>query len=131
MTDLISRQAAIDALGEEPEVWTGNDEYAQGLNNQWHYDVTALKAVPSAPQWIPCSERLPCEDGRYLVSYWLMKDMPWISVMYYGKPTFPEKDHPCFYVSDGEYGDVEYNDIVAWMPLPEPFRKDEEKGEAE
>ena len=48
MDDLISRQAAIDALGEEPEVWTGKDEYAQGLNNQWHYDVNALKAVPSA-----------------------------------------------------------------------------------
>lgn len=46
--DLIERQAAIDALGEEPEVWTGKDEYAQGLNNQWHYDVNSLKALPSA-----------------------------------------------------------------------------------
>lgn len=48
MDDLISRKAAIEALGEEPEVWTGKDEYAQGLNNQWHYDVNALKTVPSA-----------------------------------------------------------------------------------
>ena len=48
MDDLISRQMAIDALGEEPEVWSGKDEYEQGLNNQWHYDITALKAVPSA-----------------------------------------------------------------------------------
>lgn len=48
MDDLISRQAAIHALGEEPEVWIGNDEYEQGLNNQWHYDVNALKALPSA-----------------------------------------------------------------------------------
>lgn len=45
--DLISRQAAIEALGEEPEVWTGKDEYAQGLNNQWHYDKNAIKALPS------------------------------------------------------------------------------------
>ena len=53
--DTISRQEAIDALGEEPEVWTGKDEYAQGLNNQWHYDVNALKALPSAERhgrWI-------------------------------------------------------------------------------
>ena len=50
MKDMIYRQAAIDALGEEPEVWTGKDEYAQGLNNQWHYDVNALKALPSAQQ---------------------------------------------------------------------------------
>ena len=47
-TDCISRRQAIDALGEEPEVWTGKDEYAQGLNNQWHYDVNALKTMPSA-----------------------------------------------------------------------------------
>jgi len=55
MDDLISRQAAIDALGDEPEVWSGKDEYEQGLNNQWHYDVNALKAVPSAERhgkWI-------------------------------------------------------------------------------
>ena len=31
MDDTISRQAAIDALGEEPEVWTENDEYAYVL----------------------------------------------------------------------------------------------------
>ena len=40
-TDTISRQAAIDALGKEPDVWAGNDEYGrglvQGLNNQWHF----------------------------------------------------------------------------------------------
>lgn len=52
-SDIIYRRDAIDALGEEPEVWTGKDEYAQGLNNQWHYDVNALKAVPSA-QPAPC-----------------------------------------------------------------------------
>ena len=48
MNDLISRQAAIEALGEEPEVWTGNDEYALGLNTQWHCDVNTLNALPSA-----------------------------------------------------------------------------------
>ena len=66
MDDLISRRKAIDALGDEPEVWTGRDEYAQGLNNQWHYDRNAIKAVPSAqPQrWIPVSERLPDEWKR-------------------------------------------------------------------
>ena len=49
--DLISRQAAIDALGEEPEVWTDSDaEIAE--RNQWRMDVAAIKAVPSAPQKI-------------------------------------------------------------------------------
>lgn len=47
-TDCISRQDAIDALGDEPEVWTGKDEYAMGLNNQWHYDKNAILKCPSA-----------------------------------------------------------------------------------
>ena len=52
--DAISRQAVIDALGDEPEVWSGDDEYAQGLNNQWHYDVNSIKAVPSVqPEIMP------------------------------------------------------------------------------
>ena len=29
MNDIIKRQGAIDALGEEPEVWSGKDEYEQ------------------------------------------------------------------------------------------------------
>lgn len=47
--DLISRQAAIDAL-EEPckvsDTWT--DEYAIGERMQWEKDVKALNSLPSA-----------------------------------------------------------------------------------
>lgn len=45
--DLISRQAAIEALGEEPLVWCdGEDEIAE--REQWRRDVDAVKALPSA-----------------------------------------------------------------------------------
>lgn len=68
MDDLISRKAAIDALGEEPEVWIGNNEYEQGLNNQWHYDVNALKKLPSAQSEVirckDCKHWLDIDDGR-------------------------------------------------------------------
>jgi hypothetical protein len=74
-TDTISRQAAIDALGEEPEVWTGKDEYAQGLNNQWHYDRNAIMALPSAQ---PTQEIIHCKDCRF-----------WKKYKYFnGKPTY-------------------------------------------
>ena len=46
MTDLIDRQAAIEALGEKPLAWM-ESEYEQGLQNQWVWDVNALKALPS------------------------------------------------------------------------------------
>lgn len=58
--DAISRQAAIDALGEEPPVWyDGEDEIAE--RNQWRRDVAAIKALPSAQPEITyqtCSDAL-------------------------------------------------------------------------
>lgn len=46
-TDAISRQAAIEALGEKPVAWS-KGEYERGLQNQWGYDVSAIKQLPSA-----------------------------------------------------------------------------------
>lgn len=49
MSDLIRRQDALDALGEEPLVWYGGwDEIAE--RNQWRRAVKAIKAVPTAWQ---------------------------------------------------------------------------------
>ena len=69
--------------------------------------------------WIFCSERLPDKHGRYLVVYPLFNDELFISILRYGRPDFPEKKKPCFYYPDDEWGDVEYDDVIAWMPLPE------------
>lgn len=80
-----------------------------------------IKTYDEYGKWIPCSERLPSESGRYLVVYPMLINKPWVSILWYGKPTFPEKDEPCFYALDDEYGDVEYSDVIAWMPLPEPY----------
>ena len=46
MDEMISKLAAIDALGEAPEVWMDTPEEFAALN-QWEYDVAAIKAVPS------------------------------------------------------------------------------------
>ena len=48
MSDLISRQDAIDTLGEEPLVWDENNDYDVATRNQWIYDVECIKEVPSA-----------------------------------------------------------------------------------
>ena len=56
MDDLISRQAAIDALGEEPLLWTEDDAGEVAERNQWKQDVAAIKALPSAER-----------HGRWLV----------------------------------------------------------------
>lgn len=53
--DLISRQTAIDALGEEPLVWNEDDAGEVAERNQWKRDVAAIKSLPSAERrgrWI-------------------------------------------------------------------------------
>lgn len=63
MSDLIDRQAAIDALGEEPLVWyDGEDEIAE--REQWRRDVNAIKALPSAQPYTESQ----CESAKDLIS---------------------------------------------------------------
>ena len=53
--DCISRQAAIDALGEKPLVWDDFSDFDLGKAAQWSDDVDAIKALPSAqPQLEEC-----------------------------------------------------------------------------
>lgn len=47
MSDLISRQAAIDALGDMVMNWTDSD-YELGQLNQWKADRKAIIDLPSA-----------------------------------------------------------------------------------
>jgi len=81
-------------------------------------------------EWIPCSERLPSKEGRYMVTQeTLGGDFRFTGLFYYGKPMMPncKVKGACWYRSDDEWGDVVYEDseIVAWMPLPEPYREDD------
>ena len=85
MNDLISRQAAIDALwkalyeyedktekqfidSEELDVadWIQHRNFVQNMSD---IDRQTILGLPSAqPGWIPVTERLPEEEGLYLVA---------------------------------------------------------------
>lgn len=87
----------------------------------------ALKMIEEAPaadvepsrRWIPVTERLPENNGRYLVIHPLHNRMPWITVMYFGVPDGYDKGI-CFYIADDEWGDIPCDCVTHWMPLPEP-----------
>lgn len=93
--------------------------YKQGRNDE------KVETKMSLPKWIPVSDRLPSESGRYLVTYPLFtrKDK-WLNIMNFGKPSMPniKVKGKCWYMSDDEYGDVVYDDILAWMPLPPVYQ---------
>lgn len=60
--------------------------------------------------WIPCSERLPEERLIVLVSFEEIYGLPSIGITYYNK---------------GKWEDALYREVVAWMPLPKPYREGE------
>ena len=70
------------------------------------------------PNWIFCKDKLPDKHGSYLVVYPLLNDGKCIDILDYGI-VYPDKSKPFFYKFDSEFGDVEYDDVIAWMPLPE------------
>lgn len=101
--DLISRADAIEVLMETiapPSVTLDTL-------------VMRIDALPSASvevgEWIPCSERLP-ENGHY---YLWCSDMGHIQSDYYWYG----------FENGMKYG---YN-IVAWMPLPKPYKGGEDE----
>ena len=47
-SDLIERQAAIDALGEPPDSGGWTDEWECGCRSQWELDRKAIENVPTA-----------------------------------------------------------------------------------
>ena len=107
--DLIKRSDAIGAITNhcENECYYRVDNWCPQCQREEFEE--AIKAVPSAdrPTWIPCSERLPREDGFYLVT---ITDGEQISVC---KMPFVESEWK------GNWFDDE---VIAWMQLPSAYQ---------
>lgn len=76
----------------------------------------AVYEKPEKPQWIPCTERLPEENDRYVV--WC----EWIDEEGY---ECGEYNVASFY--NGHWYGKHLRKVIAWMPLPEPYKKEGEK----
>ncbi len=97
MSDLISRQDAIDALQERYKLYDWDDGGAEKA--EVGAIIREIFKLPSAQQWIPCSERLPKDKQRVIIQ------------MYNG------------YMEIIEFSAVGLTDhLLAWMPLPEPWK---------
>lgn len=137
MSDLISRQAAIDAIVNtvsDVGLHDNSETARYGATYRQHEIITILKSLPSAqPHWIPCSERLPSKEER---KEWIDNNLDGIGYLYpclvtrysifnsdraknnpyVAKHYFDGED----FLNAGEEVCSEY--IIAWMPLPDLYK---------
>ena len=81
--------------------------------------MNEIEMTPKVGEWIPCSERLPEMSGSYLCC-WKKDDDPRItmSVLNFDGEGFPWERLNYYYSKVR---------VIAWMPLPEPYREDGEQ----
>ena len=127
MSDLIDRQAAIDMASTIQTDDSSGNEILDVV------EVDDIKALPSAQpeqRWIPCSERLPEIKQHVLLSCY--------GRVIYGRMISEDGNsgYPVFEICDsvGEkrpivlettvHSEFTTSRIIAWMPLPEPYREE-------
>lgn len=109
MDDLISRQAAIDAL----DCINGVEEV-----------LRSLPSVQPEPAWIPVSERLPETTDSVLTTYIINGDR---SRKYVEESSYYEDDE--YWCSPWDNYRIEGTriEVIAWMPLPEAYKEGGER----
>ena len=106
-------------------------EAAEKLKSLWYFLINndypkkdldalkiAIKTLEQAPKWIPVSERLP-EDGEEVLCFLGSEEMAVL---------FRRNDWGQDEWVDGGFASGSY-DVVAWMPLPKPYKAESEEKE--
>ena len=118
----MTREQASDVLDDYDVNFAGHtaEEVAEA------FDV-AFKVLEQEPKWIPVSERLPEEDGEYLVTIKKRNGIIFCDVCTFDagdaeKPFCSSNSSLRDYWKHGLPKDM----TIAWMPLPEPYKAESE-----
>ena len=99
---------AVHTIGEEPFIMSLDDGTAV------YEAIDIIQQSQPQSHWIPCSERYPEQDERVLVTIGDYDFFVWDCMSNCGEDYFWEDEHG-FYHNKYE--------VLAWMPLPEPYRE--------
>ena len=120
MSDAIPYETIVERVKDDIDYIAGS-AYGKGYNTakseialSGEYERAYMRGKKDAVRWIPCSERLPDEKKEVLIS--ADGDLYIAEYeMYHSKEYWSEVI---------EYRNV--TDVDAWMPLPEPYRGEQE-----
>ena len=110
--DAVSRQAVLKLTRAERIFPHLTDDLMSSIKNViFASDVKTLPPVAPKQRWIPVSERLPEVDGEYLATIYDM-----------------DEGYKYMDIAELENGIWQYKNyikVLAWMPLPEPYKEGE------
>lgn len=98
-------------------------EFAEDVALDRSIEIVKSLAAEYNDGWISCSERLPEKSGKYLVTQEVYNINS-----YNRKLLATEVDYVEFNTTDNKWYRANFYNVVAWQPLPKPYR---EKGEKE
>lgn len=115
---MISREEAVEKATDVLEEASKGVCYVTEVDVEWL--ITAIEALsqPPADQWLPCSERLPDKGGTYLVT----QERYRLDDRLYKKPVAVETTFAEFNFMDDVWNRARHLKVIAWMPLPEPYK---------
>ena len=129
-----AKDMAIKALEQKPcEDCVSRQAVLEKINDWWGITSTSgeptlcdcireLPPVTPTQKWIPVSERLPEKNGKYLAYIINKKDT---NLQYIMTCEYYEGDLWNWFPDD----DCASDNVVAWMPLPEPYKAEMEDKE--
>jgi len=119
--DAISRQAVINEI---PVLWNsdGDKDYCMESLRDFVAELPPVTPQQKMGQWIPVNERLPEVADCYAVTKQIGSDLI-VSACYFDGINNWHNDN--WINNERNY----LTDIVAWMPLPEPYKAESEDKE--
>lgn len=109
MSDLIDKQAAIQTVLDFIVEYLGG-AFDEDFQKKLMERMNDLPSTKSERQWIPCSKRLPEKIEK---DYWVCTDFGYQCPCKWRKYPSKRGDFWTWHL---------HAHIVAWMPLPEPYR---------
>lgn len=125
-----------DCSDQGRSVLNDRKEFKSWLDRiKWHVmecdklgrELEKLKTAQPEQRWIPCSERIPEEYGEYLISWTTSQSKrQFIEICECEVTSEYDYEHErfeCEWLLDDyitNYPDVT---VIAWMPLPEPYKE--------